>query len=971
MPNNHEYLIKSFLERPKQRAMLLTEAPLNTLHLIQRAQQRQSDPVQTIYDVLQQIIRAEIRSIRARLIPDIPAQNQVFEADEYYILRGMGGLKLQEVEQVWTATYHYYFEQRYSSMTELATVLALNRNTVSAWLSRGCEWMMEHLLAWDSIVGLDNAQVDTLAVHAPPIQTLPLREVMIYGQSQLTGSSGCGKTTLAYQTAENLLYSRQVAAVVWLTMKGEESADGLSPDEATTMLYRRVSGNFRQFPELEAQWEHLATALAPFQAGPQLVVLDGMEVMDEADIWLNQLAIRLPDTRLLMTTQRAIIGIQNIPVLPVKDQNLESYLRHQVEACIILEQDNTPSIAEIKQWSRGLPLALNFLAHTFKTHGIEATAKTLNSTKVDDEAPLPMVLTQLYQHVWNSLSADARRLCISMLLCAPKEGVSDDWLAWLSRFGEIQYPTESLGKSRMRQSLPPKFGEARLMAKAYLLLNGGNIQTHWHTRRFLHEVVHGKTTDNLAKIEYDYQQDRAVYELARMVKLNHLPFLLVNLPHLIYLVSKILPYAKTRPEDKQLWLVWAELIDVMYEGGQWTDALNLSAELMKNYATARSEDEKAALARVAWVRADILSSMYSTNQIPSDLVDPINGDVLGKEWADAISYGREAFRSYAANKYDRAYSNCRRAIDRLKGKPDHYALPIIGLQALAAWGQETFEEAIELFEMSRKFYLEQGEYIRALRMQAELGLVHFSNQSFDLAVQMLTEALDNCDRFSARWLEAGLTGNLALCLMLRGDLVEAQQMAIRHIDRATSLKAGTRERGRAVAHEGLIRLYSGDVIEAIQVIKADAEWKRGLTSDGKPQEDTGSQFRRDYMLLSLAYAYTITGNLPLAVETMNTFEKQFEEASIKALQVLHWRVKALMAETNEQRARLLEECIVMAGNIHRPLDEAACWLMRAAIFPVERDIHIATALKLLDAAGATGWAARVRAGELPFIALMY
>ena len=197
----------------------------------------------------------------------------------------------------------------------------------------------------------------------------------------LTGAAGCGKTWLAAEAARRLHGFRPVA-MAWLE-------DCTTPAAVLDSL-RRALGLHQTNQEVIGQ---IADCL---DGRPALLVLDNFEqlVGGAGDALLTELLQRLPTTRWLVTSRRALlradehrIALQPLP-LPDPGDDQAAALRNTAVALFVnraqaarshfsLNARNRHAVIEVCRLLEGLPLAIELAAAKIRSHRPAEMAKAL------------------------------------------------------------------------------------------------------------------------------------------------------------------------------------------------------------------------------------------------------------------------------------------------------------------------------------------------------------------------------------------------------------------------------------------------------------------------------------------------------------------------------------------------------------------------------------------------------------------
>lgn len=247
----------------------------------------------------------------------------------------------------------------------------------------------------------------------------------------LYGLGGIGKTALAREAAGHCLRQGQFQYVVWVSAKTEKF-EGVAPEQLFNpeLTFEGLLDEIVrqcQLPELREQspLEKMQNIQALFATRPGLIVLDNMETVLDYESLVSRAGELLRGQSKLLLTSRHEVQKSNVYGLRLGGLSLEEsliFLREEgrYRGVAGLEEAPDEVLSEIHEVTGGAPLAMKLVVGQLSRQPLEPVLRSLRTASAQGQDY--EFYRFIFQHSWNLLSLDARKILVSMSVFDPGSG---------------------------------------------------------------------------------------------------------------------------------------------------------------------------------------------------------------------------------------------------------------------------------------------------------------------------------------------------------------------------------------------------------------------------------------------------------------------------------------------------------------------------------------------------------------------
>lgn len=365
--------------------------------------------------------------------------------------------------EAWSALYHRYLSDADLSVEVLATAAHVSERQFRRRVEAGIRLLTEQLrVAEMSAQGrLRRLHLDRYLPPPDYLHLFGVQELVTVAANLLAdphgpamiafeGMGGIGKTALAQAVAHRLAENGPFLAILWISAQQQRllPADGAletlpAPTLAFADLLLQMVRQLERNDLLAAGPDEQEKALqALFHDAPYLIIVDNLEAMADHQALVPRLRRMLSPSRAMLTSRRSLRNYPFVLVFPVPPLSpADSRALVHSELMRVgrrIELAEEQELDELCALVGGLPLALKLIAGLLNrgapvAHIREDLRRAGGATAA--------LYTYIFRRTWLSLTEEARRLLVDMLLISP-EGADQ---AGLEAAGFL--PTETLHKA--------------------------------------------------------------------------------------------------------------------------------------------------------------------------------------------------------------------------------------------------------------------------------------------------------------------------------------------------------------------------------------------------------------------------------------------------------------------------------------------------------------------------------------------
>jgi hypothetical protein len=914
--------------------------------------------------------------------------------------------------------YGRYFSGQ-DNLTQKAYVaqLGISVNTLAKRLTEAYNWCAAALLRRERMVqaGLPAdivAMLTEFTVLEPDFR-LPRDEPLhLWVQNEVPGT---GKTQYALQVAAWMLTgaSRTVVPPVDRMLTGASrtsvprverlvfvsyaKADTFDHVGALMLLHRALFPDSDAVPEDEGLLhEQIREKLVTQRT---LVILDNFETVRDAQCLAVILIDRNPETSFVFTSRELASGVVGValvvsPTLKNPNPLIRSTLGLNVDIPEALWK-------AVRKFDYHLPMFWNFaLSRVVRGEStLDKLVETIDRL-ADGKDPQNGFLGELktmQTEIWAGLNGEAKSILMDMILSGGV-GVREAWLQMLS-------VARNSGSDHLFRT-----GWAVVQA-AFLLSPSPNrvFGLHSFTRDSLEQVLMKDVSGESARLDAHHQQTLETTLVSR-VRLDNLKFMAENFSNLVRWLSK----GETKPQKKNgatlgnadlrqmpevVWQLYATTATLGFEAHKWMDVEDWLKKVLDSADAADSLEKVLAVHEMMMVLSDIVTSrgerIKDENRAERAKVslEACRKNVL-KATPTSARYYRliaplmesvEALIAFSTNGPSDAQALIERALAGLEAwdDPDGALSPafldaltfVRGLAAIIYWRLGD-ARSIALFDRARAYYVATGQRMRTWWINSNSALSYNQWLPLNEAAAQINDAIENGEKIGHRWTRLTNLGVRGVILLGRGQLGEAHMQyksmfseilsSIKQPERRQTYEALLekpladvaqlgddpwdfgirREMARLMGNWGAVALHQGEWNSAHMMLNND------LAFGNIRRERSHAETR-----LNLALLYWLrddTGNLE---GMMRAVEPVAFKPSYLPLQVLYWRMRALLTSDTDEALGHLDRALAIAQDRQRRFDEVAVRLHQAALRNAYVDWRAAIAD--LTRLGAQAWVDRL------------
>ena len=254
----------------------------------------------------------------------------------------------------------------------------------------------------------------------------------------LEGIGGIGKTTLAHTVLEACIEQGFFEHLAWFSAKPVELTTlgairpirnaGRTASDLMHALMRQLLPQVPLTPTSDID-EIVQLLHQHLRSGPNLIVVDNLETMDDLDEILPLLERLANPTKFLITSRQQISSTQPVHRIAVQPLTPDDALRLLRQ---VAQQNNLAHVAEygddalqpVVQAVGGNPLALRLVVGLLTNHALADILDGLTDSLI---AGTEGLYSYIYQEAWEGLQEISRQVLLAMLLVRP-EGEPADFL---------------------------------------------------------------------------------------------------------------------------------------------------------------------------------------------------------------------------------------------------------------------------------------------------------------------------------------------------------------------------------------------------------------------------------------------------------------------------------------------------------------------------------------------------------------
>lgn len=307
----------------------------------------------------------------------------------------------------------------------------------------------------------------------------------------IDGMGGIGKTSVAYEVANQCIEENLFEVVVWISDNPKRVGDppdgGLTYEKILAAIGNGLGNSAIATLAVEQQESRVKNLLRLHKV---LVVLDNLET---AKISQPELVDTLTDLlgkhskALMMSRQRFLSNVYHVHLQGLTEEKSIAFIGQEAKERGIrrIESADSTQLLKIASQTGGSPLALKLVTGQLGHHDIDVImerlrrVQLLSKEKSDEYA-------QLYKYIflpsWSILSLDGQKLLLSIVHFAPGRG---------GTFDAIQ-ATSGLATDILASRID------ELWELAFLEIGGGSLE---RTRYYLHALTQYFVLSDIVKIE--------------------------------------------------------------------------------------------------------------------------------------------------------------------------------------------------------------------------------------------------------------------------------------------------------------------------------------------------------------------------------------------------------------------------------------------------------------------------------------
>ncbi len=794
----------------------------------------------------------------------------------------------------------------------------------------------------------------------------------------LEGLAGIGKTAIARQLAADLAHYNLMGGLAWVNVspvqvspvgRYEDRPDPACtiPDIINAIMTQLGSEDLgRGLPPEEQVARLRDRLLTPYY----LVVLDGLEALDDVGrllALLRPLTLRV----LFVLTSRRSLGIhEGVAIIPVRELPESQYARMLQEECARYQVNCALPPQQthlLHEFSAGSPGFLRLIAEQFRKNTAHTVLDFIERRQLPDD--LLDKLSHWFEPQLLHLSPDPvihadSLLVIIALCCAVPNGDTRAWLQHVTGLPDERYFAAENALAAhyflIRHAAPTFTNEVHAppILRAYLL---GQLLRLWKTGLWTGSHLHRRKLRWLARIAvrlrrtlrataaYLDQVDRATLldgrEMDRYYALLHAAHYWESLAEpAIDIILKLHPL----PIYNGDWPVWqdaivfavnelgrrgripqqakllADLQVMRFHAGLWDEVKAIFTRLL---ALGGQHGQPSLIARALYVVVDACLYLEQHAEVEQYLAltteSPVIASAAGDEaqrtrvWlalVDALILREQGLLADAMRQVEEAEAHARRCAtldNAMLGQIRQH-------QGLMRWVNGHYVEAEEYLHEALGIFGKHDDIFSQSFVEGNLGLLYWSMGQLGEAENHIRGSIHTARLHGAEWHLTAETGNLVLVMLYRGELVAALERADEHFQLATRMNA-THEIYRATVNRGAIYFHLNRIQDAIEALK------KGLAIRGL------SPMGRACCHLYLARCYAARGKFSTAAPYLEYVQQVVDDTGSLPLQVILNRVRAETTPDRPQARAWLQTALVLAEDLKRDYDRAACLLALAAV----------------------------------------
>jgi len=248
----------------------------------------------------------------------------------------------------------------------------------------------------------------------------------------LEGLGGIGKTSLADALARDLAGWSHFIEIGWVSarhrlfrLSGDIETLTGQPDLTSAELVDRLVDQFGLAGLKRQSDADKSAGMRDFlKSRPCLVIIDNLETAADYGSLVSQLGRWVNPTKFLITTRYSLYDMRGVYTLTLRQLSRDDTLaliRHEAETRGLSELADAPKteLEQIYDVTGGNPLATKLVIGQIHTLSLPTALACFSAARIK---PVEEMLAYLYDHAWQSLDLDSRRVLQAMLLVTEDGG---------------------------------------------------------------------------------------------------------------------------------------------------------------------------------------------------------------------------------------------------------------------------------------------------------------------------------------------------------------------------------------------------------------------------------------------------------------------------------------------------------------------------------------------------------------------